>query len=75
MLLRRAGEAGEVTLFARVMVVGTACLVLMHRTKWGGKYVSVCVGGRVTGCHTVPQVLVGGAIGLAMARVAYPFTF
>jgi hypothetical protein len=74
-LLRRAGEVGEVTLFARAMVVGTACLVLLHRTQWGGKYVSVCVGGRVTGCHTVPQVLVGGAIGLAVARAAYPFTF
>ena len=72
-------------LYGITFVVGWAGLLLLSRTKYGGRYISVGTeeedkdGGErrlvITGCHTVPQVVTGAVIGLVAAHFGYSLMF
>ena len=50
-----------------------AFLVMLSRTKYGGTFISISVRGKVPGCHTVPQVIIGAFIGIVLGYVSYPY--
>jgi hypothetical protein len=60
----------------QIFIYGTTALLLLSRTKYGGKSISAHVEGKeITGCHTVAQVVAGGLLGAVLGHFSYPYVF
>lgn len=68
-------QLGNPNAIGRMFVIGYTGMVLLSRTKYGGPYVSVSVDGKIPGCHTILQVVVGAIIGTVLGLWVGPWVF